>query len=473
MDDIEKTLKSNLIFGKYKLIKLIMKGTFDSVYLGINIINYKLFAIKIENRFASFLQEEAYILYNLKGPGIPSVISYGHFGKYNILVQTLLGKSLEKIWNDNSKKLCIKDICMIAIQTLDRIQYVHSKNYLHRDIKPGNFLVGYPDNSQIYLIDFGNSRKYRSSRTGKHIQSFRINRIFGTVLFLSMNVLKGNQSSRKDDLESLGYMYIFLAKGKLPWSKIKITTLEEVLNKTFEIRINTSIDILCKDLPEEMILYVKYVENLLFDEEPNYNYLKKLFINILHKIGEKNDNMFSWVDKTKIVKKIEKKEKVNYEDGLHKRLFNKIKLIESNKKKEPFPHNITYNYTDTNITKNINKKIKFNNNKSKIKINQIIPKKEFIEVKNKDKDQNNINSIIANNNNKIIYNYKYLRKKNTQTNLLSYKTLNQNLNNNITNNQTITININNKINQEPKPKPKSNKNINNLIYNNINKKKKI
>ena len=296
------TLKTKLIFGKYKILKLIAKGCFGQVYLGVNILNRKYFAIKIENRFGKScsLEKEAYILYNLKGPGIPSILSFGHIGKYNILVQTLLGKSLEKIWRENSCKLNIKDICMIAIQTIERIEYIHSKFYLHRDIKPANFLVGNPDDFQIYLIDFGIAKKYRSSRTGKHIKNVKINKLFGTSLFMSMNVVNGNEQSRKDDLESLGYMYIFLLTGELPWSRIKATTIDDMIEKIIDIQEKTSIEDLCKNIPNEMYLYLKYVRNLIFDQKPDYDYLKNLFLTILAKNGLNNDNLFSWVEKSNV-----------------------------------------------------------------------------------------------------------------------------------------------------------------------------
>ena len=167
MEFVGKTL-----FKKYIIILLINKGCYGLVYMGKNIIDNKLYAIKIETITSpeAILEQEAFILYTLKGFGIPEVISFGHSGKYNVLVQTFLGKSLQEIWQEKNKRFNIKDLCMIAIQTIDRIEYIHSKYYLHRDIKPANFLVGREDSSVIYLIDFGNAKKYRSSRTGKHIQ---------------------------------------------------------------------------------------------------------------------------------------------------------------------------------------------------------------------------------------------------------------------------------------------------------------
>ena len=209
---IFNNLKSKLIFGKYSIKYLISKGSFGEVYLGTNIIDGKNYALKLEERSIeeSILKHECYTLMNLKGPGIPSVISYGVSGKYNILVENLLGKSINDIWLKNNKKLNLKDTCIFAIQAISLLEYVHSKNYLHRDIKPANFLVGNPDNAQLYLIDFGNARKYKSSKTGKHIKLVKSNKVYGSLIFLSTNALKGIEQTRKDDLEALGYVIIYL-----------------------------------------------------------------------------------------------------------------------------------------------------------------------------------------------------------------------------------------------------------------------
>lgn len=331
MDNQIKQLKGKLIFGKFKILEFISKGSFGGIFLAKNIQTEKLYAVKAENKYFKnqILRSETFILYNLKGLGIPSVISYGFFGQYNILVQTLLGKSIERIRKENNNKLNLKDVCMIAIQTLERIEFIHSKNYIHRDIKPQNFLVGYPDSYLIYLIDFGNSRKYRSSRTGKHITNNKKNKIFGTVLFLSINVFKGYEQSRKDDLESLGYMYIYLTTGYLPWSSIKYKNPEEMIDKTRQLKQNTSLEELCKDMPKEIFIYMKYVRELKFEEKPDYLFLRKLFMLILFKNGLKYDNSFSWV-KNKITNNISQKQ-IRPRSNPQKRLMKK--LVDSHSKK--------------------------------------------------------------------------------------------------------------------------------------------
>ena len=324
---MRKVLGSKLIFGKYRIKNLIAKGTFGEVYQGINILDKKSYALKFEEaqHEISVLREETYILMLLKGPGIPSVISYGKKDRYNVLVENLLGNSMEKIWKERNRRLNLKDTCMFAIQALERIEFVHKKNFLHRDIKPGNFLVGNPDTSQIYLIDFGNAKKYKSSRTGKHVQYNKNSYIFGTTIFLSLNILKGIEQTRKDDLESFGIMLIYLYKGTLPWCHMKCKTIFQTLHKILELKKSISAEKLCEDMPREFCEYLKYVNNLSFEQEPDYKYLRTLFVNILVKNGMKNDCIFSWYNRNIIPNRI----KYNTRNNSLNRIYSSLKLLKT------------------------------------------------------------------------------------------------------------------------------------------------
>ena len=142
---------------------------------------------------------------------------------------------------------------MIALQSIDRLEYIHSKFFIHRDIKPGNFVIGRNDPNIIYLIDFEYSHKYKSSRTGKHIRFKKLNLFCGSLGFSSINANGRYEQSRRDDLESLGYMLIFLATGTLPWfkvEKLKLTDIKKKYNLVYNIKKSLNSKILCKDLPE-------------------------------------------------------------------------------------------------------------------------------------------------------------------------------------------------------------------------------
>ena len=240
----------------------------------------------------------------MKGLGIPEVLSYGHSGKYNILIQNLLGISLGELFYRNGNKFCLKDICMFTIQILDRIEFIHSKNIIHRDIKTENFLIGNPDEYLIYIIDFGLSKKYKSSRTNKHIQYKKTKMFSGTEIFSSLNACKGFEQSRRDDLESLGYMIIFfLNGGNLPWRKLSGKTKSDKLKKICAMKNNVNFEELFKDMPREIIYYMNYCRELDFEQKPNYNYLRDLFKKILKSLGTNNDLHFSWIKDLSILKK--------------------------------------------------------------------------------------------------------------------------------------------------------------------------
>ena len=382
MDKIENKFLNKLIFGKYKINKKIGIGTNSIIFSGTNINNQELVAIKIQEKCLAYLNEniekEAYYLLELKGYGIPKIISFGHSGKYNILIEELLGKSLEYLFKLNKNKepnIKLKDMIITGIQLIDRIEYIHSKNLLHLDIKPSNFLVGYKDPFLIYIIDFGLSKKYKSSRTGKHIPFSKQKYFSGNLKFSSVNNMKGIIPSRRDDLESLGYMLIYLYKNKLPWEDIDSNNLRDVAYKLFDIKALFPINDLCKDLPYEMTEYMIYTKSLKFDEKPNYSYLRKLFEIMLTKISSANDLKFSWINENlsnriNPIKYIKKRKSSPYV-----RIFNNI-----NKRSES-ENNINKKQSLLNnfgIFPKEKEKKYLSNNPSKL-INECINNKNFIE----------------------------------------------------------------------------------------------
>ena len=235
--------------------------------------------------------------------GVPEVLSFGYSGKYNILVQSLLAQSLGKIFYKNKNYFSLKDICMLSIQILHRIEHVHSKFIIHRDIKPENFLIGNPDKYLIYIIDFGLSKKYKSSRTNKHIQFQLTKKFTGTARYASLNAIRGAEQSRRDDLEAIGYMIMyFFNNGKLPWQGISCKGKGEKYIKIYIMKKNLDLEEFCKYMPKEIIIYMEYCRNLEFEQKPDYDYLRSLFENILKFKGINNDLQFSWIKDTSILK---------------------------------------------------------------------------------------------------------------------------------------------------------------------------
>ena len=249
-------------------------------------------------RNKKILESESYYLFTLQGGlGIPKFISYGHTKNYNILIETLLGKSLFNIFIENKAKANLNDICLIGMQILDRLEFIHSKDIIYRDVKPENFLIGIKDPNVIYIIDFGLCKKYRSSKTGKHILPKLTGKFNGTLRYASPNVVRGKESSRRDDLISLGYMLIYLLKKELPWQETFANLNKSQYIELIYLKDTNACGQLFKNIPKDFSEFIKYSRNLKFDQNPNYAYLRSILVKIIYNNNFNYKNItFSWIN---------------------------------------------------------------------------------------------------------------------------------------------------------------------------------
>ena len=285
-----------IIFNKYKIIKRLGRGSFGYIYL----VEYqnKLYAMKLENTKKGYyiLDKEIYLMIHLYGPRIPYAKSFGQCGYYNVLVMELLGKSLEDIkLMLPSKKMTIPCVCKLSYQMLQILEHIHRKSFLHRDVKPDNFIMGIGPNSHLlYMIDFGFAKTYRDPTTLAHHPMQKGAGITGTARFASINTLSGYTQSRRDDLESLGYVIVYIAKGTLPWANIKCDNKDALYNRILETKIQTTPENLCSGLPAQFEEYIKYIRGMSYEQEPNYKYLRNLFLITLQNLGGKMDFSYDW-----------------------------------------------------------------------------------------------------------------------------------------------------------------------------------
>lgn len=223
--------------------------------------------------------------------GIPEGYCYGFNKQYNILVMELFDKSLDFLFNLCNKKFSLKTVCLIGIQTIERLKHMHDRNLIHRDVKPENFLIGLKNSSnKIHIIDFGLSNKYRSSKTKEHYPIKENQPLVGTLNFASLNALKGigksifnSEQSRRDDLESLCYMLIYFLTGSLPWDDLKIKEDAKKIKRITELKATMPISEICKDTPVEISTFLTYTRNLDFEKEPDYSYLTTLLKDLAQK----------------------------------------------------------------------------------------------------------------------------------------------------------------------------------------------
>lgn len=277
--------------AKFCVGRKIGSGSFGDVYSGTNVETKDMVAIKLESIKAAHPQ----LLYECKlykilagGPGVPKVHWYGIEGDYNVMVMDLLGPSLQDLFIFCNHRFDPKTVLMLADQMVNRVEYVHSKNFIHRDIKPGNFCVGLGKMaSQVCIVDFGLAKRFRDSKTQQHIP-YRDGKSFtGTARYASVNAQLGVEQSRRDDLEAVGYMLMYFNRGNLPWQGLKDVQVREK-------KMSLPIETLCKHYPPEFATYLNYCRGLRFEDRPDYVHLRKLLKDLFLREGYLYDFTFDW-----------------------------------------------------------------------------------------------------------------------------------------------------------------------------------
>ena len=266
-----------IIGNKYLLIHKIGSGSFGAVYKGKNIRTNELVAIKVEpnNCKTKILKNEAKIYQFLGNEvGFPQIKWFSVDSNNSYLVLDLLGKSLSD-YKKITNIISYNSIIEIAFQMINRIEILHNKDLIHRDLKPDNFLF---NNNNLYLIDFGFCRKYTDSQ-GNHIINKPTSSLIGTPLFVSLFVHNKGQPSRRDDLESILYIILYLM-NKLEWVNVNVNVnLLEKNEITNDVIIKMKEDIIFSSkMPLNIINLIIYCRNLKFEECPDYKFIKNQLI---------------------------------------------------------------------------------------------------------------------------------------------------------------------------------------------------
>ncbi len=285
MEKYKNHNNNNLVSNEYEIIKKLGSGSFGEVYLTKILSSGQLVASKIEEKESDKKSSkiiDEYKIYKkleLKGlkKGIPKIYSIYETPKFNVLVMELLGENLDTIFSSFNKKFNLGTVLKLGYELINLIEKVHNCGFIHRDIKPNNFMFGVGDKKyELFILDFGLSKKFY--KNNKHIEYKTNKSLVGTARYTSLNIHLGIEPSRRDDLESIGYMLIYFLKGELPWQGLKKKKNQDQLELIGEVKLSTSTKNLCKDIPKCFTEYIEYIRKLSFDERPNYKYLKDLFI---------------------------------------------------------------------------------------------------------------------------------------------------------------------------------------------------
>ena len=301
IDKKNPAMVKDFIAESFVLLHIIGKGSFGQIYISYNLRDNLPVSVKKEEKKPGKtpqLKTESKIyqtLLNIQADdvsgakplgqddvtGVPRFYGVGELPDCYYMIIDFLGPNLIELFNYcGCKKFTISTVCLIALQVLNRIENIHKHHYLHRDIKPENFLIGIHEKSNIiYLIDFGLSKRYKNPKTHQHIPYREGRALTGTARYVSINTHMGIEQSRRDDLESIGYMLIYFLKGVLPWQGLK--NGNEKYTRIMEKKLQIPTEILCYGLPDEITYYIKYCKSLRFEDRPDYDYLRGLFIKLL------------------------------------------------------------------------------------------------------------------------------------------------------------------------------------------------
>ncbi|EFJ31718.1 hypothetical protein SELMODRAFT_144765 [Selaginella moellendorffii] len=279
----------------YKIERKLGKGGFGQVYVGRRLSGGSErtgpqaveVALKFEHRSSkgcNYGPPYEWQVYTTLGGsyGVPRVHHKGRQGDYYVMVMDMLGPSLWDVWNSSGQAMSTEMVACIAVEAISILDKMHSRGYVHGDVKPENFLLGQPgtvDEKKLFLVDLGLATRWRESESGSHVDYDQRPDVFrGTVRYASVHAHLGRTGSRRDDLESLGYTLVFLLRGRLPWQGYQGD------NKGFLVckkKMATSPEMLCCFCPPPFKQFLEIVVNMKFDEAPNYAKLISLFDGVL------------------------------------------------------------------------------------------------------------------------------------------------------------------------------------------------
>mmetsp|Transcript_44611 Transcript_44611/g.129766 ORF Transcript_44611/g.129766 Transcript_44611/m.129766 type:complete len:487 (+) Transcript_44611:190-1650(+) len=292
----------------YRLGRKIGAGAYGDVHIATNLRTGAEVAVKLEpagQRPQTIISEAMVYQLLADAPGVAKLHWYGVVGDLNVMVMDLLGPSLEDLLAMRRARgrrgLGLRRVVALGEQALDRLEHLHRKNFVHRDLKPENLLLGRGAASgRVHMIDYGLAKKYRDAKTRQHIPPKEFSRPVGNIAFSSLAAVSGFEPSRRDDLEALGYVLVYLLRGKLPWlsqsdwspraagtpdSQERKLEQQRRENTALAKKKATTLEALCKKCPAEIATFIQYCQALRFEDEPDYAYLRNLLRSALASKG--------------------------------------------------------------------------------------------------------------------------------------------------------------------------------------------
>lgn len=280
-----------MILDRYRIVSSIGSGAFGKVYKCYDTKHSRIIALKTGDtskpRSQQRMEQEYQVYMKLQGaPGIPKLYTIHRSNQIWYLSMECMGINLMKLWKLCNQSFSEKTVIMIGIQMLFRLQTIHERGIIHRDIKPDNFVMGRNSQSHcLYMLDFGLSSNVNEPQSPVFTGSLR---------YASRNNHKGLTYTKMDDLESMLYILIYFYSGSLPWQfqdmeKENIRSLQEQIGQYKE---TITVETLCKSCPRWLQVMAKHI--LHPNQNPDYVLYKKLMQERLKELKETFDYVYDW-----------------------------------------------------------------------------------------------------------------------------------------------------------------------------------
>ena len=279
---------------RFRVLRKLTQTPYSRIYLAEDITNHRTVVLKLESRMSKYIQLpiECEFYNRVRNyVGFPDAIYFGHESDYYALALEKFDANLEELLTKCHRRFSLKTVLLLAEQMIDRVELMHRRNFLHRDLKPENFMIR---DKTLYLIDFGTVKRYRDLTTGVHCQMASGRPVVGTGRYSSVRTLRGYEQSRRDDMEALGYIFMYLLRGSLPWIGVIGRHTQDRNEKIAKMKSKLTPVLLCQGFPAEFTLYFEAVMRLRFDEEPDYAQYRKMFRELGIKEGIPYDYDYDW-----------------------------------------------------------------------------------------------------------------------------------------------------------------------------------